>query len=133
MTRGHSRFALLAALLILLSACAEQEARDDPPAEVYRAFFDMLDAGRTQDALEHLAPEGALGDTFRGGSYYMLATEFENRVERNGRIDEIIIEHEDTIAEDEVLIDGRVVFDDGSELPLAIRFSREDDRWVGHL
>jgi len=125
--------ATLALFLGLLGACGEQAVQDDTPSGAYRSFFDELAKGNTQDALEKLAPEGALGSTFKGGSYYMLAREFDAQMERHGNVEEIIIDREDNYSDEEVMVEGRIVFRDGTEMPRGIRFTRENGRWVGHI
>lgn len=133
MIRQHGFCALLV-LLLSLVACGDDARVDaDTPEQAYRNFFSTLAAGHTDDALEGLAPEGALGNTFTSGAYRMLATEFENAVERHGDVEEILIDREDAIAEDNVMIEGRIRFSDGAEMTRYIRFTRKGERWVGHI
>lgn len=127
-------FIALVLLALLLTGCGESDSRRDlSPAESYRTFFTELGRGNTSSALEQLAPDGALGDTFRGGAYYMMARNVSEQIDDHGRLREVQIDREDSWGEDEVMIDGRLIFDDGKEMPVAIRFTRENDRWVGQL
>ena len=82
---------------------------------------------------EALAPDGALGDTFRGGAYYMMARNVSDHIESHGRLEEVQIDREDEWGETEVMVDGRLIFADGKEMPVGIRFTRENERWVGQL
>ncbi|MCK8516442.1 hypothetical protein M0534_08905 [Methylonatrum kenyense] len=131
---GGFRLTAVLLLALLLAACGESDTyRDLSPAESYEEFFTQLGRGNTNSALEKLAPEGALGDTFRGGAYYMMARNVSDQIEDHGRLREVQIDREDAWSEEEVMIDGRLIFDDGKEMPVAIRFTRENDRWVGQL
>jgi hypothetical protein len=124
----------LLVLLLTIGACGDDDSVDtDTPEQAYRTFFTTLAAGDTEGALEALAPEGALGNTFTSGAYRMLANEFANSLEHHGDIDEILIDREEVAADDEVLIEGRIRFSDGTEMARNIRFVREGERWVGHI
>lgn len=119
---------------LLLIACGDSDSRRDlSPAENYQLFFTELGRGNTNSALEQLAPDGALGDTFRGGAYYMMARNISNQIDEHGDLREVKVEREDAWSEQEVMVDGRLIFADGKEMPVAIRFTRENDRWVGRL
>lgn len=133
MIRPTAAPAFLALLALLLVACSDPAVQDDTPAAAYHSFFNQLAAGNTLNALEGLAPEGALGNTFTSGSYHMMASEFETLIDLHGGVEEIVIDREDASSDDEVMIEGRIVFEDGSEVPRNIRFTREGERWVGHI
>lgn len=104
-----------------------------PPSEAYRTFFEDLGKGEHDKALEELAPEGALGNTFQSASYYMMAKEFDDQMQAHGELQSVIIDRERTISENEILVEGRVRFQDGTKIPRNIHFTREQDRWVGHI
>lgn len=133
MIRRSGLCALLVLLLALVACSDDDDVDADTPEQAYRSFFSTLAAGHTDDALEELAPEGTLGNTFTSGAYRMLATEFENAVEHHGDMDAILIDHKDAAAEDSVMIEGRIRFRDGTEMTRNIRFTREGERWVGHI
>jgi hypothetical protein len=124
-------FLVFAALL--LGACGGSAPESSSPADAYTAFFERLDNGDRQQALESLAPEGALGDTFRGGSYYMMAEVMEQQYERHGGLDAVLIDEEREISSEEVHVEGRVRYGDGMEEPRRIIFVKEGERWVGRL
>lgn len=124
----------LLVLLLAAVACSDGDSGEtDTPEQAYRTFFTLLADGYTEDALEGLAPEGALGNTFTSGAYRMLANEFDDAVERHGDMDAILIDREDAAADDAVMIEGRIRFSDGAEMSRNIRFTREGERWVGHI
>ncbi len=118
---------------LLLAACGEPAMESRSPAEAYSAFFQELDGGDRNEALEALAPEGALGDTFRAGSYYMMADVVEQQIETRGGLTEVVIDEEAELSEEEVRVEGRLRFGDGSEEPRRITFFKEGNRWVGRL
>lgn len=120
------------AIAFLLVAC-DTSTGPDTPAGAYEHFFVKLSQGERDTALETFAPEGALGDTFRGGAYYTYADAAETHMERHGGLDEVIIENSDDTDEDVVRVEGKLRFGDGSELERAITFEREGDGWVGRL
>jgi len=126
---------LLTPLLLLLSACGDggPPPQSASPGETYQRFYNTLIAGETDKALDGLAPRGALGNTFKGGSYFMEARELNGYLESRGSVDKVMVDDEQAFGEEEVMVYGRIVFKDGSELRRSIRFTREDNRWVGHL
>ncbi|MFV8833956.1 hypothetical protein [Aquisalimonas sp.] len=127
------RIALAAAAALLLAAC-DTSSGPDTPGGAYEHFFVQLSQGERETALETFAPEGALGDTFRGGAYYTYADAVETHMESHGGLDEVIIDNGgDETSEDVVRVEGRLRFGDGSELERAITFEREGDTWVGRL
>ncbi len=137
MTRRLGRLSasplLLLPLLLGIIACGDSAPETRTPAEAYTAFFERLESGDRTEALETLAPEGVLGDTFRGGSYFMTAEVVEEQIESRGGLDSIIIDEEAELPDEEVRVEGRLRFADGSEEPRRIIFFREGDRWVGRL
>lgn len=126
------RAALAGTAALLLAAC-DTSTGPDTPAGAYEHFFVQLNQGERDTALETFAPEGALGDTFRGGAYYTYADAVETHMERHGGLDEVIIDNGGDTSEDVARVEGRLRFGDGSELERAITFEREGDTWVGRL
>ncbi len=130
----YIKLLFVAFALIALVACGDAEnGVADDPASAYRAFFNELARGNTQQALEGLAPEGALGSTFHGASYYMMAQTVEQQFEEHGGLQEIVIDRENDDAEDGVSIEGRLILRDGTEIHRRILFIKEGNRWVGKV
>lgn len=119
--------------LLFVAACSDEASETQGPAEAYTAFYQGLAEGETDAALEELAPEGALGSTFRSAGYYMAAREFEDQVDAHGAMESVVVETEETVTDNEIMVHGHIRFRDGTEVPRAIRFTREGDHWVGHL
>ncbi|MEX0731114.1 MAG: hypothetical protein WED00_16780 [Aquisalimonadaceae bacterium] len=117
----------------LLAACADEPPETRSPSDAYQAFFEDLGKGNTDEALEQLAPEGALGSTFRSAGYYMMAKEFQDQLDVHGDVQAVIIDREESFGDDDVMVQGRIQFRDGQEMLRDIRFTREGDRWVGHM
>lgn len=122
-----------AMLALLVSACGDDSPDTSTPARAYETFFVEMNRGNRDTALEGLAPAGALGDTFRGGAYYTYADTVEKSLERYGRLQEVIIENEGEVNEEAVRVEGRLRFEDGTEMKRAITFERENGSWVGQL
>ncbi len=127
------RPALLIALAALLVGCGNGSPDTGTPADAYESFFVELNRGNRQDALEKLAPAGALGDTFRGGAYYSYADAVEAEFDRHDGLDEVLIDETGEVNENTVRVEGRLRFGDGTELERRITFVREDEAWVGEL
>lgn len=124
---------LLLAAVLILASCSDDSPENLDPSAAYQAFFEDLAEGHTDKALEELAPEGALGSTFQSAGYYMLAKEFDDRMKEHGEVQRIIIDREQPLSEHEIMVEGRIRFEDGSEISRNIRFTREQDRWVGRI
>lgn len=123
------------AMLLALTACSEgsDPAIQDDPSAAYHSFFNELARGNTQQALERLAPEGALGSTFQGAGYYMLAETVNTRLEEHGGLSEIIIDRQQENDDKSITVEGRLILRDGTEVERRIRFVREGGRWVGRV
>ncbi|MDN3518268.1 hypothetical protein QWY84_11650 [Aquisalimonas lutea] len=120
-------------LLLLAAACGDDAPQASGAADAYESFFRTLSEGERQTALEDIAPDGALGDTFRGGAYFTYADAIEARLERHGGLDEVVVDGTSDVREGAVRVDGRLRFADGTELERSITFERENDEWVGKL
>ena len=127
------RSLLLLALTALLAGCGNGSTDAGTPADAYESFFVELNRGNRQDALEKLAPAGALGDTFRGGAYYSYADAVEAEFDRYDGLDRVLIDETGEVNENTVRVEGRLRFGDGTELQRSITFVREDNIWVGQL
>ncbi len=131
------RFALPALLFVLIPLIGCDGSRDPAsaadPAAAYEDFFRQLARGNTQQALEQLAPEGALGNTFQGAGYYMLAETVGARLEEHGGLSEIVIDQRHSHEDESITVEGRLILRDGTEVERRIRFSQEQGRWVGRI
>ncbi len=132
---GTRLLSLVLFLALLLTGCGNggQPSTGDDPTAAYRHFFTELSRGNTQRALDGLAPEGALGNTFQGAGYYMLADTVNTSLEEHGGLSEIIIDNTREHDDDSVTVEGRLILRDGTELERRIRFSQENGRWVGRV
>ncbi|MCC5958920.1 MAG: hypothetical protein LAT50_12495 [Ectothiorhodospiraceae bacterium] len=125
---------ILSSALILMAACdGSGNGAADDPTTAYQSFFTELSRGNTQQALEKLAPEGALGSTFHGASYYMMAQTVEQQFEEHGGLQEIVIDREEHQDEESVSVEGRLILRDGTEIHRRILFIKEGERWVGKV
>lgn len=129
---------VILACLIGLTACSDggdPDTQDGVSAasRAYTAFFEELHDGDRDEALEELAPEGALGDTFRAGSYFMMADVMEQHFGQRDGLESVVIDEAEEVSKDEVRIEGRIRFGDGTEEERRIIFVREGSRWVGRL
>lgn len=123
---------------LLLTACGDGGERGEQDgasaaSRAYTEFFEELHDGDRNEALEELAPDGALGDTFRAGSYFMMADIMEQHYEQRDGLDRVVVDEAEEVSEEEVRIEGRIRFGDGTEEERRIIFVREGNRWVGHL